>query len=86
MVFLESLKDTRPTAPNMSCGSWAGQIWPIAQNVLIRATQPDIALRCCGALVYARIWAAGEIRRDALIRKLKCAGMVSSRHFFAQET
>ena len=29
MVFLNSLKDTRPTAPKMSYSSGAGQLWPM---------------------------------------------------------
>jgi hypothetical protein len=29
VVFLNSLKDTRPTAPKMSYSSGAGQLWPM---------------------------------------------------------
>ena len=54
MVFCNSLKDVRPTAPKVSCGSGAGQTRPIAHRVPIRVTQPDIAFRCCWALLPVR--------------------------------
>jgi hypothetical protein len=58
VVFCYSLKDERPIAPQMSCGSRAGHTRPIALHILIRATQPDIALRCCWAPLPVRNSAA----------------------------
>ena len=46
MVFLNSLKDMRPTAPQKSRGSGARRLKRIAHLVPIRATQTDIVLRC----------------------------------------
>jgi len=62
VVFWYSLKDVRSTAPHMSRGSRAGQNWPTALNILIRATQPDIAFRCCWAYLPVRKPAAEEIQ------------------------
>uniref|UniRef100_E6QN14 Uncharacterized protein n=1 Tax=mine drainage metagenome TaxID=410659 RepID=E6QN14_9ZZZZ len=53
VVFLESLKDVRPSAPMMSCGSGAGQIRPPAQTILTRATKPDIVPAMLDALLSA---------------------------------
>ena len=89
MVFLESLKDTRPTAPNMSYGSRAGQIWPIAQKVLIRETQPDIARRCDRVLLRVRNWPTGDAEENpslARYRNHTCVVTAGSRDFSAQET
>jgi hypothetical protein len=46
VVFYNSLKDVRSIAPHMSQGSRAGQTWPTALNIPIRAIQTDIVFRC----------------------------------------
>jgi len=81
VVFFYSLKDMRPTAPQMSCGSGAGHTRPTAQIVPIRATQPDIALRCCWAFLPVRPSAAEIFSAQCRYRIELCADTVSSRDF-----
>ena len=86
MVFYYSLKDVRSTAPKMSCGSRAGQSWPTALTIPIRATQPDIAFRCCWALLPVRKSAADIFwqKLDTVDRSALARGEQS--RFYAQET
>lgn len=86
MVFLNSLKDTRPTAPKMSYSSGAGQLWPTAHMVPIRATQPDIAFRCCWAHLPVRISAAEIFFSSEPIPYIAVRQHGEQSRFYAQET
>jgi len=85
VVFYYSLKDERPTAPKKSCGSGAGLNWPTAHKVLIRATQPDIALRCCRVPLAVRMAVSEEIQKIARYRIQGCVSTRELSRLFAQE-
>ena len=86
MVFYYSLKDKRSIAPHKSCGSRAGQTRPTALTIPIRATQPDIAFRCCWAYLPVRTSATEIFRKNSRYRLQQCADMRKQSRFYAQET
>jgi hypothetical protein len=90
VVHLDSLKDKRLHAPFDELRLGAGQPWPIAQIIPIRATNTDIACRCRRALLPARRPLA-EIffQRKIGFRAELCApGPINGKRLriFAQET
>ena len=86
MVFLNSLKDTRPTAPKMSRGSGRANFGPLRilsrSEQLKRTSLPDVVGHfCLYGFRLLRIFSALSRYRTQL-----CVNTVSESRFYAQET
>jgi hypothetical protein len=87
VVFLNSLKDTRPTAPKMSYSSGAGQLWPMrtlsrSEN-FNRTSLSDVVGRFC--LYGSRLLNFFQPKADT-VHSCASTTIGEQSRFYAQET
>ena len=87
MVFWESLKDTRPTAPNMSFGSGRANLGPLRilsrSELLKRTSLSDVVGRFC--LYGSRLLNFFQPKADT-VHSCASTTIGEQSRFYAQET